>query len=564
MNANKSVTANFARGNYTLNMTVIGNGTTTPTVGDHSYANGTVVNITATPATYWYFVNWTGNVADPNSASTNVTVDANKTVTANFGAIGVTYNLTVNITGNGTTVPAAGSHSYVNGTVVNITATPAEYWDFVNWTGNTDTIVNVNATNTTITMNGNYTIVANFEAHQPRICVNPSPLPLRVAPNTIVTTTYTITNCGGGTLNWDSSNVTYDPDGNMTWLTQNITSGSLTANKSNTVLVTVNTTGLEKGTYRASITITGSTFILPIILDVNTTIDVMRDLPGNNLMPNKTYPGDTFDVYVNFTATADDLNAIGLTDVAPDGWEVQVNKSWCWINGIPDSALKVDALGNKAEIMLAGPFAFGTNVSVMYKVTVPTTAKPGLNNWSCCAYPNAGAGPAWLEYYFNEDGPYMACVWGDYQMMITVPGDIVGETRDVNANLLPDVDVMLYLTDDGKLGSDISTPNYRITVNITGKYYLVANKTRYFDINTTDGLELPGCDFDIDLTTPVKLAAGNVTDFEGNLGLIPRAPTMSYALKSVNMWIMDYMYPEEWRLAEWKAMDVCTAWLYPS
>ena len=39
----------FAQGNYTLTMAVSGNGTTTPTVGGHSYANGTVVNIAATP-----------------------------------------------------------------------------------------------------------------------------------------------------------------------------------------------------------------------------------------------------------------------------------------------------------------------------------------------------------------------------------------------------------------------------------------------------------------------------------------------------------------------------------
>jgi len=294
-------------------------------------------------------------------------------------------------------------------------------------------------------------------------------------------------------------------------------------------------------------------------MTVTVTIDVMRNLPDVALMLNETYPGDTFDVFVNFTAPVDGFNSIGLTDVAPDGWEVAVDKTWCWIDGSPASALNVNALGNKAEIMLAGPFAAGKNISVMYKVTVPTTATPGVNNFSDCIIDES-----WLEYYFGEDGPYKSCIRDEYQMVITVPGDIVGETRDVNANLLPDVDVMLYLTDDGKLRSDISTPNYRITVNITGEYYLVASKARYFDINTTDGLELPGCDFDIDLTTPVKLAAGNVTDFEGNLGLIPRAPTMSYALKSVNMWVMDYMYPEEWGLDEWKAMDVCTAWLYPS
>jgi parallel beta-helix repeat protein len=295
-------------------------------------------------------------------------------------------------------------------------------------------------------------------------------------------------------------------------------------------------------------------------MTVTVTIDVMRDLPGVALMPNETYPGDTFDVYVNFTAPVDGFNSIGLTDLAPDGWEVQVNETWCWIDGSPASALHVNAMGNKTEIMLAGPFSAGTNISVMYKVTVPITATPGINEWPLCP----DMDDAWLEYYFGEDGSYKSCIRDEYQMVITVPGDIVGETRDVNANELPDVDVALYFEGAGWLRSDISTPDYIHTANVTGEYWLVANKTRYYEINTTDDIQLPGCDFDIDLTTPELLAAGYSFDFEGNYGLIPRACTMSYALKSVNLWKCPPSANPEWGLDEWKTMDVCNSWLYPS
>jgi len=295
---------------------------------------------------------------------------------------------------------------------------------------------------------------------------------------------------------------------------------------------------------------------------VTVTIDVMRDLPGTALMPNETYPGDTFDVYVNFTAPVDGFNSIGLTDLAPDGWEVQVNKTWCWIDGSPASALHVNAIGNKAEIMLTGPFAAGKDISVMYKVTVPTMATPGVNTWPKCGEPDED--DAWLEYYFGEDGSYKSCIRDEYQMVITVPGDIVGETRDVNANELLGVDVALYFEGAGWLRSDISTPDYIHTANVTGEYWLVANKTRYYEINTTDDIQLLGCDFDIDLTTPELLAAGYIFDFEGNYGLIPRACTMSYALRSVNLWKCPPSANPEWGLDEWKAMDVCTAWLYPS
>jgi hypothetical protein len=84
MDTDKTVTANFIQISYTLTIAVSGNGTTTPSVGPHNYTPGTVVNISATPADGWQFVNWTGSVADPNSPNTTATMDTDKTVTANF------------------------------------------------------------------------------------------------------------------------------------------------------------------------------------------------------------------------------------------------------------------------------------------------------------------------------------------------------------------------------------------------------------------------------------------------------------------------------------------------
>jgi hypothetical protein len=71
---------------YDLTMAVdpVGGGTTSPAVGSHAYTDGSVVNITATPAAGYAFDHWTGAVADVNSASTTVTMDADKTVTAHF------------------------------------------------------------------------------------------------------------------------------------------------------------------------------------------------------------------------------------------------------------------------------------------------------------------------------------------------------------------------------------------------------------------------------------------------------------------------------------------------
>jgi len=415
------------------------------------------------------------------------------------------------------------------------------------------------------------TTTANFAPLAPAIGVAPTSLSFETFEGTNPADDYLILwNSGGGMLSWSIA----DDAG---WLSESPASGTLNTSvtvENQTVTVAVDVTGLSAADYSANITITGaSSEIVPVTLKVKpaTAVDNFRDIIAStdSGKPGETtelYAGETFDVYVNFTAPptspSNGFNAIGLTDVAPDGWTVTVDKTWCWINGTPASALKVNALGNKAEIMLAGPYGEGTTISLMYKVTVPTTATPGLNTWPKCGNPDAG--DAWLEYYFNEDGPYTNCISDDWQVTVTQPGDLVGETREVNSAPLADVDVQLYLVGPGYLWSDISTPLYVDTAWVTGTYWLVAEKTRWYDINVTDAVMLPGKAFTIGLTTPALLAAGNVFDFEGDYGLIPRAPTMAYALRSVNLWKFHPAANPEWGLSDWKAMDVCNAWLYPS
>ena len=98
MNANKSVTANFmVIPTYELTMAVdpAGGGTTTPASGSHTINENSVVNISATPASGYVFDHWTGDVANPSSASTTVTMDGNKTVTAHFVLSSVTQNISL-------------------------------------------------------------------------------------------------------------------------------------------------------------------------------------------------------------------------------------------------------------------------------------------------------------------------------------------------------------------------------------------------------------------------------------------------------------------------------------
>jgi Divergent InlB B-repeat domain len=75
----------------------------------------------------------------------------------------VQYSIRISAAIGGTvTTPGQGLFYYPRGTVVNLVATPEVGYHFLTWTGNVDTIANVAAAVTTITINNNYYIVASF------------------------------------------------------------------------------------------------------------------------------------------------------------------------------------------------------------------------------------------------------------------------------------------------------------------------------------------------------------------------------------------------------------------
>ncbi len=84
---NASTTSYTAEFNPSYLLTTVANpargGSVAPASGTY-YPAGTVVNLTATANTGYIFANWTGNVANVNSASTTVTMGGPETVTANF------------------------------------------------------------------------------------------------------------------------------------------------------------------------------------------------------------------------------------------------------------------------------------------------------------------------------------------------------------------------------------------------------------------------------------------------------------------------------------------------
>ena len=174
MNGDYSVSANFVRQCTLTNTSTAGGSITAPGEGIFTYDAGTVVNLVATPASRYRFVNWTGNVGTINStnaASTTITMRGNYSITASFEATApwvppiIQYGLIVfSGPGGSVTSPGVGIFAYDAGTVVNLVATSANGYRFVSWSGSVGTIANVYAASTTITMNSNYSITANFVA----------------------------------------------------------------------------------------------------------------------------------------------------------------------------------------------------------------------------------------------------------------------------------------------------------------------------------------------------------------------------------------------------------------
>jgi uncharacterized repeat protein (TIGR02543 family) len=75
------------------------------------------------------------------------------------------YDLTIASTAGGSvTMPGEGVFSCNMCAAVNLVATPSSGYQFVNWTGDVGTVANINAASTSITLNGDYSITANFEA----------------------------------------------------------------------------------------------------------------------------------------------------------------------------------------------------------------------------------------------------------------------------------------------------------------------------------------------------------------------------------------------------------------
>ena len=204
MDSDKSITANFmTQYDLTIGSTVGGN-VSSPGEGLFpDYDAGTVVELVAMAEGGYHFVQWTGDVtaiADVYNAESTITMNGDYSITAEFAPA---YDLTMSSSAGGSvTTPGEGTFTYGAGTVVDLRATADEGYDFVDWTGDVGTIDWVTYRSTTITMDSDKSITANFEPEPP-----PTPEVEYKITGTASKVFVTLNNASGGTEQFDNVSV---------------------------------------------------------------------------------------------------------------------------------------------------------------------------------------------------------------------------------------------------------------------------------------------------------------------------------------------------------------------
>jgi hypothetical protein len=188
--SNRVVTATFTQ-LLTLTTEISGQGEIRSSEPLPYVAPGAVVTLTAEAAVGWHFVEWQG-AATGSTVSIQVTMDANKTVTAVFESL---IALAINVEGQGTITRNPEKQFYEPGELVTLTTEPADGWHFVGWEG-----------------------LARGTEPSVQITVAPNqPVTARFAENTH---TLSVTKVGSGTVTQTPNLAAYSPNQEVTLTAQ--------------------------------------------------------------------------------------------------------------------------------------------------------------------------------------------------------------------------------------------------------------------------------------------------------------------------------------------------------
>ena len=252
-------------------------------------------------------------------------------------------------------------------------------------------------------------------------------------------------------------------------------------------------------------------------------------------LPDELLPGERFAVTVTFAAAADGFHAIALTDVAPAGWEVNVNVAWADTEA---TAVHTPAAETAAYVWY-GPYDVCVPFTAVYEVRVPVNAEPGNYTFS-------GS----LKYYIEPHPapPYGQEVTGDMQVRVKAGETvkIAGVTKEIGGAILPGAAVVLYQNGEaiGNVVSDESG-DYEFEFSELGDYEVMVSKAGF-----------RGEAQSVSVTTLAIYAL----DFVGDRGLIPDAPSISYVLACISLWKFG---EPPLQLSTFRVLDVISAWTYP-
>jgi len=145
---------------FFLTISATPGGTTDPAPSTYTFDAGTVAVVAAIPAAGWAFDHWEGDVSGTeNPVSFLITADM--LITAVFSEVIVPpeeFALTISALEGGITDPAPGPYTYLEGTLVTVTAIPSSGWKFDHWEGD----VTGSNPEITVDMLQNLSIVAVF------------------------------------------------------------------------------------------------------------------------------------------------------------------------------------------------------------------------------------------------------------------------------------------------------------------------------------------------------------------------------------------------------------------
>jgi uncharacterized repeat protein (TIGR02543 family) len=339
---------------YTLNVSVNppGGGSVTKNPNKTAYDHGETVLLTASESPGYTFNGWTGSQS--GSAKTlTVTMNGNKSITANFIAVTYTLNVNVNPSGSGSVTINPTKTSYNHNETVVLTPSPVSGYRFSGWSG-TETGL---ADPLTLTMTENETITANFAPLSEGILsVTPdedfNSSGEEGGPFTPSGKTYTVTNTGESPIDFTVTKT-------AAWLTLSNSGQSLSKDENAVVTVSINSNAdnLGEDTYTDTVSFTNTTNG-----NGNTGIDVT--LVISSTVPPPTC-GETW-AFVPLTgahlgaaygnATFVSVGAEGIVHTSADGlhWTSQTSGTTSHLYSIAYGNSTFVAVGSTGAIITSG------------------------------------------------------------------------------------------------------------------------------------------------------------------------------------------------------------------